>query len=297
MFKRLKVIWLSIEIKLHPLFEFFDRVDEHHLYLISAGIAFNILLYLIPLLLVGVYVFNLLFGADVITVTIMDALSNILPPNSTTTDLLKGTINEVNAILKSSSLLGGLGIVTLLWLSSTLLSSIRSGLNRIFEIKTPKIFFIYRIKDIGLIILIMVLVLISSYFVPMFSIIRSYLNTYFEPPFSWYFSQFFLTSVTLVSSFIMFYLTYKFLPNGKIPNMIVMLSTSISVITIELSRRVFAWYVSGFGNYGKFYGTYAVLVSVAMWVYYLTIIMLFSAELSVTIHQKLKERKSKIAQN
>lgn len=297
MFKRLKIIWLEIQIKWDPILKFFEKVDEHHLYLISAGIAFNILLYLIPLILVAVYIIDLIFGADLITGTIIEALSNVLPPNSTTTELLKGTIEEVNTILKSSTILGGVGIVTLLWLSSTLLSSMRSGLNRIFDIKTPKIFFLYKIKDIGLVILIMFLVLISSYFVPLFSIIRSYLSSNIQPPYDWFFSQIFLTSLTLISSFVMFFLVYKFLPNGKIPNFIVMLSTIMSVVTIELSRRFFGWYVSGFGNYGKFYGTYAVLVSVAMWVYYLTLIMLFSAELAVYINDKRHPNNPKASQN
>jgi uncharacterized BrkB/YihY/UPF0761 family membrane protein len=58
-----------------------------------------------------------------------------------------------------------------------------------------------------------------------------------------------------------------------------------------LSRNVFAWYILQFGTYGKFYGTYAVLVSVAVWIYYLTLIMLFSVEISKFLYDKLQERK------
>ncbi|MFA6572440.1 MAG: hypothetical protein WCT77_14525, partial [Bacteroidota bacterium] len=53
--KRIRKIIAGIE-------EFFLRVEKHHLYLISAGIAFNILLYLIPLLLIAIYLVDVIFG-------------------------------------------------------------------------------------------------------------------------------------------------------------------------------------------------------------------------------------------
>lgn len=289
--KKIKIIILSAEIKLSPLFQFTQRVEEHHLFLIAAGIAFNILLYMIPLLLVGVYFITEFFGVDIITKLLIESIEGVLPPNNTTTELLQSTLQEVNLIFSKSSFAGWLGIISLVWLSSTLLSSIRSGLNRILEIKTPRIFFFYKIKDIFLVIMIMVFFTISSYFIPIYSIIQSFITDKIQPPYVWYFSQFYLTIATLVTSFIMFYAIFKLLPNDRVPGFVVLLSTLICIITIELSRNVFAWYILQFGTYGKFYGTYAVLVSVAVWIYYLTLIMLFSVEISKFLYDKLQERK------
>ncbi|MGA2299044.1 MAG: hypothetical protein ABSG15_15975 [FCB group bacterium] len=73
---------------------FFLRVDEHHLYLISAGIAFNILLYLIPLLLIAIYLVNIIFGVGSITSFLTDTLEKILPPNASTTEFLRTTLDH-----------------------------------------------------------------------------------------------------------------------------------------------------------------------------------------------------------
>jgi len=291
MLKRLKIIWLWIEIRLSSLFKFIDIVEEHHIFLMAGGIAYNIILYLIPLMLVAVYLVNIFLGADLVTRSLVEFIEKVLPPNSSTKELLQIMLNEVNLIFSGSSIVGWVGIFVLIWLSSTLLSSIRSGLNRIFGIETPKVYFFYKFKDIILVLLLMVLMTFSSYLIPMYSILKHIVVDNVDSSYQWYFSQVFATGTTLLMSFIMFFSIYKFLPNDKIPNLIVLVSTLICVIAVELSRNVFAWYIVKFGTYGKFYGTYAVLVSVAVWIYYLTLIMLFAAELSKFLYDKIHEKK------
>ena len=291
MLRRLKKIYFQFEIKFNPIKIFFDRVEEHHLYLIAAGIAFNILLYLMPLMLVAVYIVNIIVGVDVISGELVKTLDSILPPNTETTDFIQSTLKEVNLIFGKSTYVGWIGIISLLWLSSTLISSLRSGLNRIFDAKTPKMFFIYRIKDIFLILLMTILFIISSYLVPVYSVFQTMMTSNLKPPYNWYLSNIFVVSVSLFTSFMMFFIIFKFLPNKKMPKFIVFLSTFISVVCIEISRNLFSWYIIKFGTYGKFYGAYAVLVSIAFWVYYLTLIILLSAELSQYIDEIRQARK------
>ena len=61
---------------------------------------------------------------------------------------------------------------------------------------------------------------------------------------------------------------------------------------IELSRHLFAWYISTVTDYGKFYGTYAVIVSIAIWVYYSSLIILLSAELGKYIYDNKWDREN-----
>ncbi|GAB1370343.1 hypothetical protein MASR1M45_04030 [Candidatus Kapaibacterium sp.] len=69
------------------------------------------------------------------------------------------------------------------------------------------------------------------------------------------------------------------------------MATVISVIGIEASRYIFTWYISSLSNYGKFYGTYAVIISMAVWIYYSAVIILLSAEISKYIYDlKLKAK-------
>jgi membrane protein len=263
---------------------FISRLEKDHAFLIAAGIAFNILLYVIPLLLVALYIVNLTVGAETITTFLDKSLQNIIPENPKLKSVLTETINEVYIIFKNSSFMGWVGILTLLWLSSALLSSLRSGLNTVFDISATKIFFIYKVQDIFLIIAIALLVLILSFITPMISIAQNYIIQYFPENWASIFKKAYVILFSLFNSFLLFYLLFRFVPNKKMPRFIRAISIFSCVFFVEISRFVFSWYISGVSAYGKFYGTYAILAFMALWVYYLTFIILFSAELGKFIY-------------
>jgi len=259
---------------------FFERVEQHHLFLLSAGIAFNILLYLIPLLLIAIYLVNVIFEIGSVSSFLTTALEGVLPPHNKTFDFLKNTIEEVNSILSGSSIAGWIGIISLLWLSSTLL---------IFRIPSPHIFFVYKIKDIFLIIALALLVLVASFIFPLTTIAEELMANSLPSNVQSIFSLIYSTVFSIVSSFLLFYLLFRFVPNKKTKRFIRFLSIGISVVFIEISRFLFAWYISGVTTYGLFYGTYAILASIALWVYYFVLIIMFSAEFSQFVFDLRRE--------
>lgn len=270
-----------------------QRMDDHHIFLIAAGIAFNILLYLIPMFLVTIYILNLTIGATDLSMGIENILKDILPPDESTKVFLRDTINEVYMIFEKSNVAGWLGIVTLIWLSSTLFSSLRTGLNKVFDITTNKVFFIYIFKDILLTIVLAFLIffstaLFSTFTMPILEILQESARGNLPEFLQIIFSKAVLIGLSLISSFIMFFMLYSIVPNKRLPKFILFLSTGICVVLVEVSRNLFSLYVSGFGNYGKFYGTYAILVSMAFWIYYLILIVLVSAEISRFIYEVKK---------
>lgn len=260
--------------------EFFLRADKHHLYLLSAGIAFNILLYLIPLMLVAVYAVNFIFGAQDITHFMVNIFKDMLPPTEKTSIFLNSVVKEVLKITDKSSVAGFIGIISLLWLSSMLLGAIRSGLNTIFHIPATHVFFIYKIKDILLTLSLAFLFLLMIYVIPILSFPNTILMKAFHSGIIHYLTKIWLTGISLATSFFLFYLLYRFIPNDRIPRYTRLMSTSLCVLLTELSRYAFAWYINGISTYGTFYGTYAILALMAVWIYYLSMIILFSAEFS-----------------
>jgi membrane protein len=293
MIKLLKSKKENIKSFISAVILLFQRMDDHHIFLIAAGIAFNILIYLIPMFLVTIYILNLTIGATDLSLGIQNILKDILPPDESTTVFLKTTIDEVYMIFEKSSIAGWLGIVTLIWLSSTLFSSLRTGLNRVFDITTNKVFFIYFIKDILLTIVLAFLIffstaLFSTFTMPILEILQDYAQGNLPEFMQIIFSKAVLIGLSLISSFIMFFMLYSIVPNKRLPKFVLFLSTLICVVLVEISRNLFSLYVSGFGSFGKFYGTYAILVSMAFWIYYLILIVLISAEISRFIYEVKK---------
>ncbi|GAB5465753.1 MAG: YihY/virulence factor BrkB family protein [Candidatus Kapaibacteriales bacterium] len=259
--------------------EFFERASHNHLYILAAGIAFNILLYLIPLFWVTIFVLGFFFSESDVSTLIQDLVYEFLPPTEQTRELLGEILSEVSGLFDGIGLLGIISIVVLLWLSSTLISGFRHALNSIYHLHSKEFFLVYRLKDILLTIVLTVLVILYAYLIPLSSIAVRIVNSIIPEAISGVASGFVLSASTLIASFILFYFIYRWVPNVRIARRSRMIATVSSVIMIELARYLFAWYITALTDYGRFYGTYGVIISVALWVFYSSIIILMSAEL------------------
>lgn len=262
------------------LYVFSDRLDKHHVFMLASGIAFNIIIYIIPLILVAIFVISIFLSESEINLYISKIFSEWLPPTEGATKILNAILKEVQSIDNNSSLFGIIGLVGLLWVSSFLISSLRTSLNAVFQLDSDKIFLVYRLKDIMLTVLLSVLVVVYSYIVPIINYLQSLLNVFLPDFLEGFVTELILTLISAGTSFAVFYIIFAFVPNKKLPRYVVILSTILSVVLIEVSRRAFGWYISSLSNYGKFYGTYAVIVSHALWIYYSSLIILISAEFS-----------------
>ncbi len=291
----MKNLHFSLISRIKKIYDFIyvliERLDNHHVFLLAAGIAYSILLYLLPLFLVSVFVVSKLVDPVILIDTLQRLATEMLPPTEQTSRFLQTVIYEVNDIFNKSSLAGWIGVFVLLWVSSAFFAALRSGLNIVFEIPTPKIFILYKLKDILVTIVLTLLLLISSFIFPVISIIRVYLLQFIPHQIAWLFSWLTVSMVTLVTSFVFFYLLFRYVPNARIPRKVRLISTLLSVFLIEISRNIFAWYLSSLSNFGRFYGSYAVVASIALWIYYMTLIILISAELSKYLYD-LKQVKA-----
>lgn len=276
--------WETLKSSYRTFEIFEERLDRHHTFMLASGIAFNILLYLLPLFLILVVLVRIFFGEQGIIQIFHDIMLEFLPPTSDTYNLIETITKEIEVLVGYSSLFGIIGAVSLLWLSSLLISSFRNALNAIFNLKSRHIFILYRFKDMLLIIVLTVLILIYSYAFPFISFLIEAASDISPEFFTGFVKEVLTLLVSLSTSFLLIYFIFRWVPNERIPRKPRIFSTISTVFMIELSRHIFAWYLSSVSNYGKFYGTYAVIVSIALWVYYSSLIILLSAELGKFIY-------------
>lgn len=284
-------VWSAFE----NIYEFSERLDKHHVFLLSGGIAFNLMMYSLPLLLVAIYVVDLIFGVKNITPVIKDFAIDFLPPTDEVAFYLEKIINEANRISEHSAVFGIIGIFVLFWIASLLISSFRTALNSVFEFPPKHFFLVYRLKDILLIILFSITIFISTYVLPLVSFAYSLLMKYVPDFLSNIISGFGISLITLGTAFFVFFIIYRFIPHNKLPKYISLYASLLSAVAIELGRHIFGWYITTVANYGKFYGTFAVVVSLAIWIYYSSLIIMISAEFVNFIHDKrlLRQEKQK----
>jgi|APTNR8051073442_1049403.scaffolds.fasta_scaffold02184_7 membrane protein len=270
------------------LFE--ERLDRHQTFMMASGIAFNILLYLLPVFLILVLTIRMFLGSQGIVEKFSGLLFDFLPPTQDTYAMLETVSKEVEILVQYSSVFGIIGGVSLLWLSSLLISSFRSALNEIYSLKSRHIFILYRFKDMLLTLVLTVLILIYSYAVPIVTFFVDSLTDILPDIINGFLTNVFLMLFSLLTSFLLIYFIFRWVPNERIPRGPRVFATSVTVVMIEISRHIFAWYISSVTDYGKFYGTYAVIVSLAVWVYYSSLIILLSAELGKYIYDNKWDR-------
>lgn len=265
------------------------RAEEHHIYLAASGIAFNILIFILPTMLVMVFVIGAFMDRALVVGAIEDFLLDVLPPDGgldATIDLVK---NEINHVLQNSGSAAWIGIPALFWVSLALFSSIRTALNAVFGFR-HKITFLGSAGRDSLLLTLFVIAVLMSNTAPHLAASAadwatatiaggSFVRTLASG----------LVSTTIIYFF--FVALYSFTPNRLPPFSVILASALFSVIFWQSARFGFGLYVKYFATYGKVYGIYGAAVAVAFWVYYSALLILFSGELGQYWYEARRRRK------
>lgn len=272
-----------------------EEIDNRNLFLLAGGIAFNQLLCLLPLVLLIVTVTSSIIGEETTKEAVRQLMRNTFPESVATDKALSSIIQEITVVFRFNNWAGWIAGVSLLWTASTLFSSMRTALNDIFGIKTPKLFVLYRLKDMLLTIIVAVLVLLTTLISPLLGVAQQYAQGFIHPDVQWFVNELSVRVVSICATTIMFGVLYRFVPNKRMPWIIVLRSTVIAVLGWEGARIVFTYYVSNATSLSTFYGGYLATASVALWLYYAAMVYLLAAEISQFIHksnqQKIEQKK------
>lgn len=263
-----------------------QKLSNHNSFLAAAGLAFNIFLYFIPLVLIGIFIANKLIDTQVIDSGIETIVLEFLPPTESTHIFLYELLNEVSNIQSGSLTSGIIGILSLIWLSSLFVSSLRGALDKVAEIKTERHFLFYKLKDLVLALFFPIIFIAYAVGLMGVTIIISYINSYITVIHDGLISELSINLFSVVFTFILFFLIYRYIPSQVIRGKITVIAALIGSVFIAVARYLFAIYLSQFSNYSTFYGAYAALISLAIWVYYLSVIVIIALEIPFLISKK-----------
>ncbi len=261
----------------------FLRIEHHHVFLLASGISYDAFLFALPTLLVMIFLVGLFTDAHTIVQTFSDLLQQIFPPEQWSQSFVSETTQQLQWILDRALELGWITIPAVFWLGSTLFGSIRTALNAVFELKEPGFFLKYKLKDIGILLFFTLLIVLVGTFNTSTTLLEIFITTYF-PKIStvWLWIR---NVLSLGITAIFFYFLYLLPPHGVLPKSVVRFSTILSTLLWEGAKYLFAWYISSISSYGAIYGTYAVVVVSALWMYYTWLIFLLSAEIARYIYE------------
>jgi membrane protein len=266
------------------------RAEDHHIYLAASGIAFNILLFTLPTMLVMVFIIGAFMDQASVIAVIEDFLLDVLPPDGgldAAIDLIK---SELNSVLVNYKGAGWIGIPVLFWVSLTLFSSLRTGLNAVFSFTQKERRFpgSALLKDTFLLSLFVGAVFMSNATPRIAAHAADWATNTVAG--GQIFKSVIASGVTALIVYLFFIALYSFTPN-RLPTISVVLSSALFCLVFwEVARYAFGLYVKYFATYGKVYGIYGAAVAVAFWVYYSALVILFSAEIAQYWYEARRRR-------
>jgi membrane protein len=260
-----------------------DNAGEDNVLFLAGGIAFNIMLAVVPFVLLLVWFLTYLLnkssaGANEVVTHYLDRL---LPTHDERPDAPTHLLlSQILSAHKQLPIWSSIGFV---WFSTRLFGSLRTVLASVFDIENERSIIAGKIFDIEMTVLATVLItantLISTYVLLATNSSVQLLedlgirHDVMGHAKAW--------GTQLVASLLlaaMFFALYKYLPVRRVRTTTAWVAAAFTTVMFELAKLVFAAYMSSFNPSSLYTGTIATLVVVVFWVYYAALIFILGGE-------------------
>lgn len=245
---------------------------------LAASLSFYAILSLIPLTLILISIFGHYLGtSEVLFSHIVKWIGQTLP------GIQPDFIDLLKSLVAKKISRGYMGIAFLFFVASMLFSDIEKALNKIFAPIRTRNFWQSKLFSIGLIFLTAVL----FFSLPTLSALVEILDQY---QLNWGLSEWFSGGVFFfLGHTLFFFLALILIPRVRIsPKSAIWGSVFFSLTTLFV-REIFKFWVSqGIERYHFIYGSLTLLVLLILWIYYLSLIFIFSSELVSILENEKK---------
>jgi membrane protein len=254
------------------------RFVEDDILFLASGIAFNVLLCIIPLLLlVSAFLGSLLNSSDIAMQNIDKFLSRALPNQTQAIAIKNLTFRIINDLVEFRQSMGLFGAVVLIYTSTSLFSSVRSALHRIFRVTTTTGIFLSQLKDLILVFALGWLFISINALNWIYTLVSKYSLEMFGPNFDALqaaFPDFLARLTSLVLTVLMAFLAYRFIPFYGTTTRSSFISAVATTILWKIAGYLFALYLATFKPFSKIYGAYAFILVAMVWVYCSSIVFI-----------------------
>ena len=277
-----------------------DNAGEDNVLFLAGGIAFNIMLAVVPFVLLLVWFLTYLLnkssaGAnDVVT----QYLDRLLPAHEESANAPTHVL--LAQILSSHKQLPIWSSIGFVWFSTRLFGSLRTVLASVFDIENERSIIAGKIFDIEMTVLATVLItantLISTYVLLATNSSVQLLedlgirHDVMGHAKAW--------GTQLVASMLlaaMFFALYKYLPVRRVRTKTAWVAAIFTSLMFELAKLVFAVYLSSFNPSSLYTGTIATIVVIVFWVYYAALIFILGGEVGQVYElRRTRKRQRKV---
>lgn len=257
---------------------FLKKLETDNIFFLASGLAFNLLICFIPLLLVILSILGFfLYSSQEITGHLRIYLGKMLPQASPkiTADIMH--------LIKTRKLVGMIGFLGLLWAATRLFSSIRTVLDKTLEVTWPHGYLKEKLVDLLMVFVSGLLFLVSILLIGIFDLIKSFpdrLGISLPEVFriDWLGRLVGLGGGYLFSV-LLFFILFRFLPSDRPSNRVALITSLLIAGLWDVAKHLFRLYVNYLNNFTAIYGSLGLLVVFIFWIYYSCLIFVLGGEI------------------
>ena len=275
-----------------------DNGGENNVLFLAGGVAFNILLAVVPffLLVVTGVAFLLDESPAAVATTIAAFLGELLPHEAADLELtIRGILDEV---VSARASVGLYSIVAFVWFSTRLFGSLRTVLAETFDIEHERGIIAGKIFDIKMTVistvLIILYVVLSAYLaVATTRGVSLFVNLGIRRATMGQLEYWTGRLVGFLVIVLMFYSLYKFLPVRRVRNMTALVAATFAGTLLELAKNIFSGAATSFSPSSLYTGTIAAVVIVVVWTYYVALIFAIGGEVGQVFELRRVRRRQR----
>jgi membrane protein len=253
--------------------------------LMAAAISFYAILSVIPLFLVFMSISGyVLHSSKQALQTVIVILWRTSP-----TSIADG-FQVITDLMAQKTVFGIIGILGSIWAASRIFSAVEDAMNTVWKVEKNRSYWHSKFLTM-LLVPITVLVMLSSL---AFTALYAVAKNIEIPVIGWklsqahWISQISVVLLPLVLGVVMFFLTYKIIPNRKVSGRAALIGALCASGLWEIAKYLFDIYIKHYGNFQKMYGSFATIVVMLIWVYYSSYILLLGAEIGSNYEETKK---------
>jgi|SRR5690554_2849561 len=266
----------------------YTRIDEHHVLLLAGGLAFSLFICIIPFILIIFAVLGNFLDSEAVQFQVSTLIDTIIPYGQYS-DFVKSIIfKRIDEFVEYKTIAGIVGGFGLLFAASGLFSSMRTILNKVFAVETDVNVIIGKLRDFALVFMVLLIFFATTISMPLINLLLQFANEFKFLHFlqTSFFEHTLLSFFSLLLIFIVFAILYFAVPVKRIGRKAVFVSALWAAILWEAAKQLFEFYITNYAAYGKIYGAYALVVVVAFWIYYSSVVFIIGAEIGRLFYER-----------
>lgn len=265
----IKLFWRFVLICANITNTYLRNNGPHH----SAAITYYALFSLIPLTLAIMFILGtFVTGSESLEARLALAVNTLVPVS-------EDTLGETLEVLgRTRAVAGALGLVGLLWVSTTVFGAMRKGVNALWGISQSRPFFKEKLMDFALTAGAGLLLVVPIGLTAAVGVLDDFTSTLRTgDPESRGLNQLLFSFLSPFISLVVFLFIFRYLPNTRLTFREIWPGALMTTIAFEGWKAVFLWYTREFPVYDTVYGPVGALVALLTWIYISANILLVGA--------------------